>query len=96
MPAEYFRRSRGGQPYVDHLTREQAVQVLEWAIVAGHGEVVGDLGLGFTYWAGWHESTGCFHHTHVYAVEPEQVPEGERRVLDAGGWVLGAPHGRQA
>lgn len=93
MAAEYFRRSRGGWPWVDHLTRDQAVQVLDQAHRSGHGQVVGDLGVGFWYWSGWHETTGCFLRTHVYAVDPEQVPGDERLILDAGGWVLEAPQG---
>jgi len=74
---------------VDHLTRDQAAQVLDEARAAGHGDVVGDLGTGFSYWSGWHPSAGCFLRTHVYAVDPEQVPADERAILDAGGWVLG-------
>jgi hypothetical protein len=72
-------------------TREQATAVLDEAHRSGHGGVVGDLGMGFWYWSGWHETTGCFLRTHVYAVGAEQVPVNERRILDAGGWVLRAP-----
>lgn len=53
-----YRRVRGYPWNVDYLTRDEAAAVLEEAKVSGFGDVIGGLRGGFTYWAGFHETTG--------------------------------------
>ena len=88
MAERFYRRSKGF-PFVDHLTAAQAAQVLAEAKATDYGAVEGDLETGFRYWVSWHETTGPITRARVFPVAPEQVPEAERLVLDAGRWVVG-------
>jgi len=81
--AQFYREDRG-HPFVRYITAPRAAKLLEDARADRNAAAEGALDDpdGFTFWSGWHESTGPMVRVRVRPVPREHIPPVQLAMLE--------------